>query len=257
MSRRVVITACSAISPIGYGKKDIVAALKAGVSGVKPLRDDGLLANRIHSKVFGTVDYPIAFDFARQFRKTMGPVANYACQVAGDVLAASGLEQDFISSGRLGVAFGSTHGSPTVQRDIYRTFLRKNASQQELVWVGRIMVLLVALIDIGLASDPNAKVLGMVSYAWAGFGAAFGPVIILSVFWQGMTRNGALAGIIVGAVTVLVWKQFGWLGLYEIVPGFILCGLTVWLVSRLGQPSPTMRAAHAAVEKEFAAIGKA
>ena len=69
MSRRVVITACSAISPIGYGKKDIVAALKAGVSGVKPLRDDGLLANRIHSKVFGTVDYPIAFDFARQFRK--------------------------------------------------------------------------------------------------------------------------------------------------------------------------------------------
>ncbi len=125
MSRRVVITACSAISPIGYGKKDIVAALKAGVSGVKPLRDDGLLANRIHSKVFGTVDYPIAFDFARQFRKTMGPVANYACQVAGDVLAASGLEQDFISSGRLGVAFGSTHGSPTVQRDIYRTFFQQ------------------------------------------------------------------------------------------------------------------------------------
>ena len=135
--------------------------------------------------------------------------------------------------------------------------MRKKASQQELVWVGRIMVLLVALIAIGLASDPNAKVLGMVSYAWAGFGAAFGPVIILSVFWQGMTRNGALAGIIVGAVTVLVWKQFGWLGLYEIVPGFILCGLTVWLVSRLGQPSPTMLAAHAAVEKEFAAIGQA
>ncbi len=100
------------------------------------------------------------------------------------------------------------------------------------------MVLLVALIAIGLASDPNAKVLGMVSYAWAGFGAAFGPVIILAVFWQGMTRNGALAGIIVGAVTVLVWKQFGWLGLYEIVPGFILCGLTVFVVSRLG---PTLR----------------
>ena len=146
--------------------------------------------------------------------------------------------------------------SSALTEDIYRTFLRKNASQQELVWVGRIMVLLVALIAIGLASDPNAKVLGMVSYAWAGFGAAFGPVIILSVFWQGMTRNGALAGIIVGAVTVLVWKQFGWLGLYEIVPGFILCGLTVWLVSRLGQPSPTMLAAHAAVEKEFAQIGK-
>ena len=146
--------------------------------------------------------------------------------------------------------------SSALTEDIYRVFLRKNASQTELVWVGRIMVLVVALIAIAIASNPEAKVLGMVSYAWAGFGAAFGPVIILSVFWQGMTRNGALAGIIVGAVTVLVWKQFGWLGLYEIVPGFILCGLTVFVVSRLGQPSPTMLAAHAAVEKEFAQIGK-
>ena len=145
--------------------------------------------------------------------------------------------------------------SSALTEDIYRAFLRKCASQQELVWIGRAMVLLIAVIAI--ASNPESKVLGMVSYAWAGFGAAFGPVIILSLFWERMTRGGALAGIIVGAVTVLVWKQFGWLGLYEIVPGFILCGLTVWLVSRLGQPSPTMLAAHAAVEKEFAAIGQA
>ena len=125
MNRRVVITACSAISPIGYGKSHIVESLQHGISGVKPLRDDGLLASRIHSKVFGTVDYPIPLDFPRQFRKTMGPVADYACRVAGDVLAASGLSEDFISSGRLGVAFGSTHGSPTVQRDIYRTFFQQ------------------------------------------------------------------------------------------------------------------------------------
>ena len=124
MSRRVVITAASAITPIGYGKDDIVHSLQNGISGVKPLRDDGLLTSRIHSKVFGTVDYPIEFGFARQFRKTMGPVAYYACQVAGDVLAASGLSQDYISSGKLGVAFGSTHGSPTVQRDIYKTFFQ-------------------------------------------------------------------------------------------------------------------------------------
>lgn len=145
--------------------------------------------------------------------------------------------------------------SSALTEDIYRTFLRRNASQQELVWVGRAMVLLIALIAIGLASNPESKVLGMVSYAWAGFGAAFGPVIILSVFWKGMTRNGALAGIIVGAVTVLVWKQFGWLGLYEIVPGFILCALTIFIVSRLGTPSQTMLAAHDEVEKEFARIG--
>jgi 3-oxoacyl-[acyl-carrier-protein] synthase II len=68
------------------------------------------------------VDYPIEYDFKRQDRKTMGPVSYYACQVAKEVLEASGLNQEFITSGRLGVAFGSTHGSPTVQRQIYKTF---------------------------------------------------------------------------------------------------------------------------------------
>jgi 3-oxoacyl-[acyl-carrier-protein] synthase II len=125
MNRRVVITACSAITPIGYSKADIVHNLQQGQSGVKPLRDDGLLTGHIHSRVFGTVDYPIAYNFSRTHRKTMGPVAFYACQVAKDVLTASGLSPEFITSGRLGVAFGSTHGSPTVQRDIYKTFFQK------------------------------------------------------------------------------------------------------------------------------------
>ncbi|QTD45983.1 sodium/proline symporter PutP [Ottowia testudinis] len=145
--------------------------------------------------------------------------------------------------------------SSALTEDIYRTFLRPRAGQTELVWVGRAMVLVVAVVAIGLASNPNAKVLGMVSYAWAGFGAAFGPVIILSLFWPRMTRDGALAGIVVGAMTVLVWKQFGWLGLYEIVPGFILGGLAAVLVSQLGQPSPGMRERHAAVEDELARLG--
>jgi 3-oxoacyl-[acyl-carrier-protein] synthase II len=122
MNRRVVITACSAITPIGYDKNDIVDSLKKGRSGVGVLRDDGLLSKHIHSRVFGTVDYAIDYDFTRQYRKTMGPVAYYACQVAKDVLASSGMSQEFITSGRLGVAFGSTHGSPTVQREIYKTF---------------------------------------------------------------------------------------------------------------------------------------
>ena len=129
MARRVVITGCSAITPIGYGRTAIVDSLSKGRSGVKPLRDDGLLSQYIHSRVFGTVDYPMDFDFARQFRKTMGPVAFYGCQVAKDVLEASGLEQDFITSGRLGVSFSSTHGSPTVQRDIYKTFFSNIQSE--------------------------------------------------------------------------------------------------------------------------------
>ena len=146
--------------------------------------------------------------------------------------------------------------SSALTEDIYRTFLRKQASQQELVWVGRAMVLLVALVAIAIAQDPNAKVLGMVSYAWAGFGAAFGPVIILSLYSGKVTRDGALAGIVTGAVTVLLWKNFGWLGLYEIVPGFILSWLATVLVSRYGQPSAQMLDTHAAVNREVATLGR-
>ena len=128
MKRRVVITACSAITPIGHGKDEIIRHLAEGISGVKKLKTDDLLSKYIHSGVFGTVDYAIDYDFKRQYRKTMGPVAYYACQVAKEVLANSGLDNEFITSGKLGVAFGSTHGSPTVQREIYKSFFSDSRS---------------------------------------------------------------------------------------------------------------------------------
>jgi 3-oxoacyl-[acyl-carrier-protein] synthase II len=136
MERRVVITACSSKTPIGRTKEEILNSLVHGISGVKTLREDGLLSSYIHSKVFGTVDYPISYDFKRQHRKTMGPVAYYACQVAKEVIEGAGLDQAFVTSGQLGVAFGSTHGSPTVQRDIYRTFF--GASQTEFSTIGAV-----------------------------------------------------------------------------------------------------------------------
>lgn len=74
--------------------------------------------------------------------------------------------------------------SSALTEDFYKTFLRKSASRVELVWVGRAMVLLVALIAIALAANPQNRVLGLVSYAWAGFGAAFGPVVLISVIWK-------------------------------------------------------------------------
>ncbi len=126
MERRVVITARSAITPIGHSKDEIVKHLVDGISGVKKIRTDDLLSDFIHCGVFGTVDYPIEYDFKRQYRKTMGPVSYYACQVAKEVLENSGLENEFITSGRLGVAFGSTHGSPTVQRKIYKSFFSES-----------------------------------------------------------------------------------------------------------------------------------
>ena len=129
--------------------------------------------------------------------------------------------------------------SSALTEDLYKSFLRKNASQKELVWVGRFMVLAIAVLAIGLASNPDSKVLGLVAYAWAGFGAAFGPLIILSLFWKRMTLNGAIAGIIVGAVTVIVWKNtMASTGLYEIIPGFIFSFISIIVVSLLEKAPP-------------------
>jgi len=98
------------------------------------------------------------------------------------------------------------------------------------------MVLAISVFAIWLASNPESKVLGLVAYAWAGFGAAFGPLIILSLFWKRMTLNGALAGMIVGAVVVIGWKNlFASTGIYEIIPGFVLATITIIVVSLLGK----------------------
>jgi len=132
--------------------------------------------------------------------------------------------------------------SSALTEDLYKAFLRKGASQKELVWVGRFMVLLVALVSIAMAANPDNRVLGLVSYAWAGFGAAFGPVVLFSVLWSRMTRNGALAGMIIGAVTVLVWKHYAWLDLYEIIPGFLFGSIGIVVFSLLGKgPSAAMQ----------------
>ncbi|MBD7976289.1 sodium/proline symporter PutP [Serpens gallinarum] len=142
--------------------------------------------------------------------------------------------------------------SSALTQDFYKSFLRKHASQTELVWVGRAMVLMIALIAIGIAYNPESKVLGLVSYAWAGFGAAFGPVVLISVLWKRMTRNGALAGMLVGAITVVVWKNFIGLGLYEIIPGFILGSLAIVVFSLLDkEPNAAIQERFDVAEKEY------
>ncbi len=124
-----------------------------------------------------------------------------------------------------------------ISQDIYRPFIKPNASQKELVWVGRITVIVVALIAFIIALNPNNKVLDLVAYAWAGFGSAFGPAIIISLFWKRMTRNGAIAGILTGGIVALVWQQLsgGLFDLYEIVPGFILASIAIIIVSKMGE----------------------
>ena len=132
--------------------------------------------------------------------------------------------------------------SSTLTEDFYRAFIRPQASTRELILFGRLMVLMVSLVAIFIAMDPQSKVLGLVSYAWAGFGASFGPVIIMSLWWKKMTKNGALAGMVTGAVTVIVWNTFGWFGLYEIIPGFIFALAAIVIFSLIGQkPSQAMK----------------
>ncbi|MBE8595286.1 sodium/proline symporter PutP [Xenorhabdus sp. BG5] len=142
--------------------------------------------------------------------------------------------------------------SSALTEDFYKAFIRTKASQKELVWVGRIMVLLVAIIAIMLATNPNNKVLALVSNAWAGFGAAFGPVVLISVLWKRMTRNGALAGMLVGAITVLVWMEYRWFSLYEIIPGFIFATIAIIVVSLLGKaPSQATQQRFADAEAHY------
>ncbi|MGO1766552.1 sodium/proline symporter [Advenella sp. S44] len=123
--------------------------------------------------------------------------------------------------------------SSAITEDFYKGFIRPHAGQKELVWIGRAMVLLIALLAIWIASDPDSRVLGLVAYAWAGFGAAFGPVILLSVFWRRMNAAGALSGMVAGALVVVLWKQYSGSDLYEIVPGFIAGVIAIIAVSLL------------------------
>jgi sodium/proline symporter len=128
--------------------------------------------------------------------------------------------------------------SSALTKDIYKTFLRKDTSQRELLFIGRCMVLVIAGVAMWIASDPHAQILKMVSYAWAGFGAAFGPVILISLIWSRMTQQGAIAGIVTGTLTVIIWKHYAWFNLYEIVPGFIFATISIVTVSLLNH-APT------------------
>jgi len=148
--------------------------------------------------------------------------------------------------------------SSSLTEDFYKTFLRKEASQGELVLVGRISVLVVSLVAIALAYDRSSNILSLVSNAWAGFGAAFGPLVLLSLYWRGMTRDGALAGMVVGAGTVLFWlyapiqidgKSLSSI-IYEIIPGFFLGGAAAIAVSIFGRNAkPHVETRHGEMEK--------
>jgi SSS family solute:Na+ symporter/sodium/proline symporter len=150
--------------------------------------------------------------------------------------------------------------SSSLTDDFYKTFVKRDASDKELVMVGRLSVLLVSVIAGILALDRDSSVLSLVSNAWAGFGAAFGPLIIFSLFWKKMTKQAATAGMIVGAVTVLFWIYLpvkiggeslsSWM--YEIVPGFICSSIAIYVVTMMNpQQEQEVLELFDEVEREF------
>lgn len=137
--------------------------------------------------------------------------------------------------------------SSSMTEDFYKAFLRRNASDKELLLISRMCVLVVAIVAIVLSLNPKDTILDLVGHAWAGFGSAFGPLILLSLLWKRTSRNGAIAGMVIGGLTVLLWVYIDhpyqhW---YAMIPGFALSFLTTVVVSLLDKkPSEE-------IEREF------
>lgn len=143
--------------------------------------------------------------------------------------------------------------SSTLAEDFYRKIFKKDASEQTVMNISRVAVLLVSIVAFLLSIDKNTSVLSIVAYAWAGFGASFGSVILFSLFWSRMTRAGAISGMIAGAVTVVVYKNFlnSMFPIYEIVPGFIVASLAIVLVSLTQPVRPGTKEAFNTMLKEI------
>ena len=126
--------------------------------------------------------------------------------------------------------------SSSFTSDIYKPLIRKNASEKELLWVGRIVVIIVSIVAFFIANSKGeaaAAIMSLVSNAWALFGAAFGPVILLSLFWKRFTYKGAIAGIVAGSVVDILWLVYltAGTGIYELLPGFIVAFVAAVVVT--------------------------
>ena len=128
--------------------------------------------------------------------------------------------------------------SSAFSQDIFKGLIKKDATTKEVLSISRIAVFIIAAVAFVLSLDENSSIFGLVSYAWAGFGATFGPLVLLALFWKGATAKGAIAGLIGGGVTVVAWHNIPAtvapiFGVYEILPAFIVCLVLAVVVSLL------------------------
>ena len=149
--------------------------------------------------------------------------------------------------------------SSSVTKDIVKNFFKSNISEKKLMIVARLSVIVIAVIAVFLARNPNSSVFRIVSFAWAGFGAAFGPAMLAGLFWKRTNKYGVLAGMISGAVMIFFWK-FGirnWfadtaLNIYELLPAFIVSLIFIIVVSLItSKPEKNITAVFDEVKKEI------
>ncbi len=145
--------------------------------------------------------------------------------------------------------------SSALTEDLARIFFKKELTEKQSVNLGRLSVIIIAVIALFMALVPNSTVMGLVSYAWGGFGAAFGPLVLFGLYSKKTSWKAALSGMIVGTLTVIIWKQTG-LGstLYEIVPGFLLNVITILIVNAFSKPDETAETEFDEVLEEMKAI---
>lgn len=137
-----------------------------------------------------------------------------------------------------------------VSLNIFKGILKKDASDKQVMTMSRIILLLIAVVGVIIAMDENSVIFTIVSFAWAGFGAVFGPIMLFSLFWKRTTQAGAVAGMVTGGVMVFLWKLAlkplgGVFGIYELFPAFVLSCLVILVVSLL-TPAPS-----AQIQQEF------
>jgi sodium/proline symporter len=138
----------------------------------------------------------------------------------------------------------------SLANDIYKDLFKKKATEAEVMWVARLTMLAVTVFGIIIALSGNQSIFRVVSYAWAGLGAAFGPLILFSLFWKRTTLPAAVAGMLSGGIMVMLWKNViakvgGVFAVYELLPAFIISALVIWIVS-LSTPKPSAK-----IEEEF------
>jgi len=159
----------------------------------------------------------------------------------------------FVMAGILAATISSSDSylliaASAFSKNIYQGIMKKEASDKAILYVSRVTLIVIAIIAVIIALDENSVIFKVVSFAWAGFGATFGPIMLFSLFWKRTTREGAIAGILSGGIMVFVWKLIlkpmgGVFGIYELLPAFVISCIAILVVSLLTkEPSKEIQA---------------